>query len=547
MRPNEPSQRRAYLQRFHLSSRMGLQRRALLYVILGSAVGLLFFSLIAQRALAESSKIIFRERLHLARLIAREVSPWVHTGGDDGDLQVTSRSELERILERFLTYQDDEASYQITLLDRDLEALFVTASISSHEHLEHMVLLKTSLAGKEGVMMHQPDEPARPPHVVAYATLPGGLPGGVMLEQYRDEVMSIPRSLVLQMGVLGAIFIGAGAGLAWLATRRVAAPLVELTSITRRIASGDLSGQVPLRGMDEVWELSASLEEMRRQLEENHALLAQANQELERRVEERTRELERRNAELAATSQRLRQREAERTFLLKKTIQAQEEERQRIARGLHDTVGQCLSTLIVSLSTLETHASTPIDSQACAIPDLTSELAGLRALISRTVADVRRLIVDLRPELLDELGLSSAVDWHVRNVLERKGIHVTVDVDSLAERLPREVELVVFRVVQEAVTNILKHAHAGKVVVSLRWDGPDLVGVVEDDGIGLLGEEAKSSGGAGGFPSDKGVGIIGMRERISLLGGKLQIQSEPGKGARLLFRVPSVKKEMETP
>ena len=511
--------------RRHFLPARGLQRRIMLYVALGSALVLLFFSYVAQRALEDSTRIIYDERLHLAGLVSGEVEEWLYQD-ENGRLAMRSPERVAALLSLHASsLRTGTPDYHLAVVDGLGDVVTATHPRPASFNEEHKRLLKDYLARPQaGVVIHEPA--GGQPHLVVYAPLPT-LAGGIVLEQGRDAALAVPRDMLRKMGFLGVWFLALGLLLAWLTTRQVVSPLTSLTAITRRIAAGDLSTPVPQAGRDEVRDLAASFETMRRQLQGTHAELATANRELERRVQERTAELELRHADLASATRLLQEREAERTILLEKTIAAQEEERRRVARDLHDAVGQLLSTLVVRLMALESQASVADSSVA-------QELAELRALTSRTVGEVRRMIVDLRPELLDDMGLPAALEWYAEQVLGKQGVAISFDVATVGGRLSPQVELVVFRVLQEAINNIVKHAEAHQVRISLRRERDDLVGTVTDDGKGF---ESPRGGAAAG------VGLIGMRERVALLGGGLQIRSAPGQGTRLHFRVPIAREE----
>lgn len=503
----------------------GLERRVMLYVGLGCLAGLLFFAYLAHGALRESTGIIYAERLQLARLAAHEVAQALVGRADaleGGDVP-------EQVTELLHAYSmgpvEGERRFHLSLIDREGTLLAESHPIPGASDAEHAELLRPFLEGsRPGLVIHVPANAPEKTHLLAYAPLPG-LPGGVTLEQLSDAALAVPRSLQRRMAISGVLFSAAGLIAAGFAARQVARPLTTLTAVTRAIAAGDLSTPVPQGGWDEVRDLAASSEAMRRQLQQTHAELARTNQDLERRVRERTRELELRHAELDRATALLRRREAERGVLLRRTIQAQEDERRRVARELHDSVGQFLSMVVVRLSLLERQ----VDAGA---PAATAAIGELSSLTSRAVDEVRRLAVALRPEMLDEMGLPAAVGYHAEQVLERHGIAVTLDAESLSRRLPPEVELVAFRVVQEALTNVLKHARAKNVAISLECRGGELRGVVADDGVGFEAP-AQPPG-----PRGPGVGLIGMRERVELLGGTLDVDTAPRRGTRLRFRVP---------
>lgn len=224
--------------------------------------------------------------------------------------------------------------------------------------------------------------------------------------------------------------------------------------------------------------------------------------------------------ERARLYEELREKEAMRGKLLEKLITAQEDERRRIARELHDEAGQALTALILNLEMAE-HAQERMDP---------AQLRRLRGIAEDTLAELRRLIYDLRPTILDDLGLAAAVRWYVKESVEPQGLEVTMTIDGTDERLPHLVETAVFRIVQEALTNILKHAQARRAEVEIHLRPSDVRLRISDDGRGfdLSAVTARRDGG---------LGVIGMRERAELLGGRLQVTSGP-QGTRVEAVIP---------
>jgi signal transduction histidine kinase len=201
---------------------------------------------------------------------------------------------------------------------------------------------------------------------------------------------------------------------------------------------------------------------------------------------------------------------------LRRVIEGQELERRRLARELHDETGQALTSVLLGLKAVETAEDAP------------AALASLRELVVATLQDVRRLAVELRPKALDDFGLVPAVERLVETFTEATGISVEFESQLGAERLQPEVETTLYRIVQEALTNIAKHAGARRVSVLL-VRRPGLVNaLIEDDGHGFgPGEEAQG-----------GIGLAGMRERLALLDGRLTIESGSGTGTSLVAEVP---------
>ena len=212
--------------------------------------------------------------------------------------------------------------------------------------------------------------------------------------------------------------------------------------------------------------------------------------------------------------------------LLEKVIHAQEEERKRIARELHDEASQALTALIISLESAEE-----------ALPDglgqIKDRLASITGLTIQTLDEIKKIIIDLRPTLLDDLGLIPALRWYAKSHSERSGIKIGFHAEGFRQRLPAQMETVLFRVVQEAITNVTRHSQASFADVRLERNGSAVTAVIEDDGVGFDLAETLDCQDNG-----RGLGLMGMKERIALLGGTLSIDSKPGQGARVSFQVP---------
>lgn len=205
-----------------------------------------------------------------------------------------------------------------------------------------------------------------------------------------------------------------------------------------------------------------------------------------------------------------------------KIIQAQEEERRRVAREIHDGPAQSMANIVFRAEVCEHFLESDIERAR-------NELQELRALVRSSLAEVRKIIFDLRPMTLDDLGLVATVKRALEGVEKRSGLVCELRVSGSAQRLDSHIEVGVFRIVQEAVTNVEKHAQARHVVVQLDYSFQFITAVVEDDGQGIadledIGEES--------------FGLMGMKERVSLLGGEITIESTPGEGTRIKARIP---------
>jgi len=205
-------------------------------------------------------------------------------------------------------------------------------------------------------------------------------------------------------------------------------------------------------------------------------------------------------------------------------IETQEAERRRVARALHDEIGQALTALKLHLQLLL---------QAAQASPLTQPLQDSLGRIDRAVQQVRELSFDLRPALLDDLGLVAALRWYVEREAQRAGFLAEVVADPVDTRLPPALETACFRIVQEALTNVVRHAQARQVRVELHSRGAEVHLVIRDDGLGFDGDTVWSA------PVSEGnLGVQGMQERAVIVGGQLDIHSAPGQGTEVHARFP---------
>ncbi len=220
--------------------------------------------------------------------------------------------------------------------------------------------------------------------------------------------------------------------------------------------------------------------------------------------------------------------ERERSELLaKQIISAQEGERKRIAGELHDETSQILATLSIGLEKLK--LDMPESAPNCA--KCRSDVYRLKGLTDKALIELHRLTFNLRPSLLDDMGLKPAVSSLLREQLEKAGIQVEFDWKGEETRIPEESEISIFRIIQEAVTNIIKYAHASEVTLTITQT-PDQIDLnLRDNGIGFNPSNVKLD------PMTR-FGIYGMKERILLLNGKFNLQSEPGKGTLITASIP---------
>jgi signal transduction histidine kinase len=219
-------------------------------------------------------------------------------------------------------------------------------------------------------------------------------------------------------------------------------------------------------------------------------------------------ELYRKNAELRALARQLQS--------------VREEERSRIAREIHDELGQALTGLKMDLSWIAKRL--PAGNEP-----LAEKAGAMFSLIDGTIGAVRRIATGLRPEVLDQLGLAAAIRWQAREFQVRTGIRCYVDVPVNGIALDAERSTAVFRIFQELLTNVTRHAAATRIDVALRAREAALVLEVGDDGKGIDAAQLTSA---------KSLGLIGMRERVVPFGGRVEISGIPGKGTRALVSIP---------
>ncbi|HEY7491321.1 MAG TPA: PAS domain S-box protein [Candidatus Tectomicrobia bacterium] len=269
---------------------------------------------------------------------------------------------------------------------------------------------------------------------------------------------------------------------------------------------------------------------LRKQAEE---VLQRAHNELEQRVQERTAALTRTNEVLRAEILARQRAERERQQLLARLVTIQEEERRRISRELHDQLGQDLHALMLGLKSLEGYGQHLLSTAP--------RIQQLQALTAQIEQAMHRLAWDLRPPDLDDEGVETVLQNYVEDWSQRFGI--AVDFHSrgfTSQRLPSHLETVLYRIVQEAFTNVLKHAQAQRISVLLECRREYVLAIVEDDGIGCeLDTLASVRQGQGRL------GVTGMRERAALVDGTVEIESTPGAGTTVFVRLPILQTDDE--
>ena len=307
-----------------------------------------------------------------------------------------------------------------------------------------------------------------------------GATGGTWLATHLNtSPFATPMSLIIFVALGWLISIALNVVVLQIAFR----PLTELGKVMQRVQLGERSLRAPLTGIDSQADQLASTF----------------------------------NMVLEALDDASRQRASQ-------IINAQEQERQRIARELHDETSQVLTSLMISLAVLE---------ESIESPEARERIADTRALAHSTLRAIRSLSIDLRPSALDDLGLLPALRWYVKEYQKKCSIEVDFRSSGLKERLPAEMETALYRIVQECLTNTARHANAHKVHVTLKETKSAVKATIKDDGHGFDYEALLKNPG-----QERGLGLAGMQERAVLLDGTLNISSAPGKGTTVEVTIP---------
>jgi signal transduction histidine kinase len=369
----------------------------------------------------------------------------------------------------------------------------------------HYPLIQGLMAtGDSGVLVHGVDIEGSEDHVIGVVPIPGSATY-LVLEQDRDIALAAPDQFRRNLVLYGCIGFVIALMATWLITRRIVKPTQQLTVAAERMAHGDLLSPISVEAQDEIEILAQRLDAMRIRLRNAMQEVAAANRELETRVERRTSQLHE---------------------LMGRVFNAQEEEKQRIALELHDETAQTLSAIAVAL-----------DSLSHGTGDLTREqrdtIQDARRMAAEVLQETRRLIYALRPVALEEMGLDIALRGYAEDLLQRSGVDIHMTTKGQKERLGDQLELSLYRIGQEALNNIAKHANAQNVWINMEYGDSTLSLTVQDDGIGFDPGEVDRT------PSlMRGMGLEGIRERTSLVGGIATVRSTPKSGTTIRVEVP---------
>lgn len=321
----------------------------------------------------------------------------------------------------------------------------------------------------------------------------GGEPGYVRIGMSEASLANARWEILERMAFAAALFIFLGIATAYLLTNLIAHPFRNLIRGTEEIAAGNLAHRVPPPMMED----------------EGGRLIHAFNQMVEK--------LERSAAEIQELH-------ALRQGLLEKILQTQEEERARLSRELHDETSQLLASLRMAVRYLD---------ESRDLETVQARLSDLRQLFDETFEGFRRFVAVLRPSSLTEGDLKGSLEHYVAEFQRRFGIPVDLAFSGSSAQLSAESAITLFRIIQESLTNVARHAQAHHVSIVLSISAEGQTVVVEDDGVGFDVEETMS------HRAERGnLGIFGIQERVRLLGGSCEIESSPGQGTSLYVRLP---------
>jgi len=420
------------------------------------------------------------------------------------------------------------------LIDASGTVLASTRAARLGEHSDHADYLTRAISARQPTTLmchtcHSTDASPMPQtEMLAFAPLERAQ-WGVTVRQREAEVFEATRALQARVVLVGVFTLALGILLAFALQRAVIAPTQALTIATRRIAAGDWTTPVPTRGRDEIGDLARAFEAMRVRLYAAMEEIRAWNRELDARVKARTAECEATRAEIESLYLELQRKEHIRRELLHRVISAQEEERKRIARELHDTTSQTLIGMVYRLE----RANEMLARGKLRPAEVRAVLEKLLQAVQSARAEVNRVIWDLRPLLLDQLGLVPAIRNYAETRLDEDELEWSVHIKGEPRRLAPLVEGTLYRVAQEALNNIARHARARHVELTFEYSARCLYVRICDDGVGFdLAALHFSRDGA------RGLGLLSMEERMKVIGGEVQVQSAPGAGTTVVLTVP---------
>ncbi len=412
------------------------------------------------------------------------------------------------------TYMELVDSQGFVIASSDAKRVFTDQSEGHSQFLEKLISAKQPVITKCHRCHTKDMNPAtarnRSDDIMAFAPLET-VSWSVSIIRPEKEILMPIAKMKTSFFAISVIFIAIALLLAIGMSRSIVKPVHELIAATVKIAEGDMSKPFAFGGRDEIGKLSSSFEVMRIKLADSLDDLQKYNIALEHQVLDRTRQI---------NDSRLKIKD-----LLKKVITSQEDERKRIARELHDVIMQDLAATLIKIDICRKFPG-----------NLTVvKIDEIKMIVEKNIDDVYRIIKNLRPSILDDLGFEAAVRWLLDHHLESKGIRCYVNIYNTISDLIFEpqIEIELFRIIQEAVINISKHARAENVFVLLEVRNGQLTIELEDDGCGFDTQSAFDT-----TVSSRGLGLQGMKERASFLNWQCIICSSPGTGTRVSIKLP---------
>ncbi|MBN8877533.1 MAG: sensor histidine kinase [Sphingobacteriales bacterium] len=318
----------------------------------------------------------------------------------------------------------------------------------------------------------------------------------LMIKFTRADLLEAPNRFLRWLVIAGMLLTAIGSFLAWIMSRNLTRPLKDLTAASSALASGDYSVAVAVERRDEMGKLARAFNAMSGKIRKAHATL-------EKQVAE-TGHMNEQLRDLSAHLQNIR-----------------EEERMHIAREMHDELGQLLTGFKMDVISVKRKLPGDLD------PGIYKKLETMESNTNEAIKFVRRLAAELRPSLLDDLGLVAALEWHSQEFENRFNIRIVFQSQIADLSVPPVIATGIFRIFQESLTNIARHAKAHEVRATLSAANGLLKMEIADDGRGFDTTAQR-----------KTLGLLGMKERAIMIGGDLSIQSTPGKGTTVLITVP---------
>lgn len=330
--------------------------------------------------------------------------------------------------------------------------------------------------------------------IEAQSPLFGGKAGWVKIGVSDAGIRKAFRTFTTALVTVLVVCIIFGHGMAFFLASVMVKPINQLTRASRRIREGDLTARAGVHSTDEIGKLAETFDQMAESLKKNQ-------EEIERK-------------------------ESERRVLVERLVQVHEEEKRHIARELHDHVGPSLSSILLRVESL----SRTTDGNTEGIRGDVGELSDM---VRGAIEDMRKMAFTLRPDILDDFGLESAMKQYVDFFRKHADVRVEFSYAEMSNsnRLPEAVETAFYRILQEALSNVRRHSKARHVSVIVIHGVDEATLVIEDDGIGVSAVDSTRS-------TDGGMGIAGMRDRAFLLRGTFSIDSEPGKGTGIRVSIP---------